>query len=432
MINKVFESRTFYILASILAAAFLWLYVVGSVNPSQTRRLTFNIQYEGESVMANYNLRLASDARRTVTLHIEASSADMGRLEREPLMIVDVSGIRDPGEHDVTFTLTALNGLSGSVAYRPIGQSISNSDNTIIVRTNRVAGQAMPLVPSDIGYSIAETGEADYFFVGETASIEPAEIRIDGPEDILDLIHTVGVFGDFGEPLTETTTMQGTLRVYDEHGEPLPEYLLQDVEFSQDTVNVTVPVRMVREVPLQLNFEYGGGANEDNVLYQISRETVALIGDADVLRSLETIVLTRIRLDRVDMNETIPLYIPIPPMTELFDTGAIFEVGIQILNLEERIITVARDRVQFMGLAEDMRAVMETETFTITMRGPANILDELEDEDITIWVNLADYGSRTGRVRVESFTVQVEGHPPEIVGALDLPGQVITIHLSAA
>jgi len=434
-VSKIIESRIFYILASLVAAFLLWQFVVTSVNPSQTSILTFYVQYEGEGVLSAYNLRLASDTPESVDLRVEASTSDMRRLQDDPNLIVDVSGIRESGEYDVRFTFSAVNILTGVFSYEPL-RGVSNTDNTIIVRVNRITGRTMTLSDAGISYEIAPppTG-ADYIYVGGDEFIEPKNVQIDGPEEILNQIATLEVYCEFLSPLSETTTQTGSIRAYNHNGEPISDEDLQEVTlngapFYQAAVNVTVAVLMAKEVPIQADFVFGAGANADNLEYHLTQNTVWLVGESDILQEEEYVRLERIHLDQVGTVSTVRRPILTPPSTEIFQGGIDFvDIDIQIRGLTEMELLVPHENVRFSNLPEGIDAEVVIDTIRITLRGPEEILEELEENSITILINLADFAGRTGALVIENFTVQVRDYDPEIVGAMDLPDRGIAVNL---
>ncbi|MCL2563302.1 MAG: hypothetical protein FWE08_04630 [Oscillospiraceae bacterium] len=428
LVNKLLDNRLVYLLISIVAAFMIWLWVVNIVNPSDTRNLTFQIQYEGLGVLENYNLRLSSDMPDRVTLRVEASATDMIRVEQNLQIIVDVSGISEAGEHDVAFRPAAFNIVPSTVSFRSVQPGISNTENTIIVRTNRITGRTVTLETTGITYEIAES-DGDYVYVGERRSVYPESIQIDGPEEILSRIDTIEVVADFAQPLSSTTTQPGTLRVYDHDGAEIPLSELQDVFFSHETVSVTVPVRMMRSVPLRPVFEFGAGANEDNVEYSLNREQVWLIGEGDMLRNLEYLELPAISLNRVAVVDVVRLDIPTPPLTELYDGPDWVDVNIQIQDVSERTMSIPRARIGFIGTPDGVIPSVAIDTITLVIRGPAEILEELDENDISVIVNLSDYEGQIGRFGVEEFTVLVDDWPSEVVGAMILQGQGIIVNI---
>ncbi|MCL2827847.1 MAG: CdaR family protein [Oscillospiraceae bacterium] len=434
-VRKIIESRIFYILASLVAAFLLWQFVVTSVNPSQTSNLTFYVQYEGEGVLSAYNLRLASDSPQSVTLRVEASTADMRRLQDDPNLIVDVSGIREAGEYDVRFTFAAANVLMGVFSYEPLW-GVSNTDNTIIVRVNRITGRTMPLSATGISYEIAQAPVgADYIYVGGDELIEPESVQIDGPEEILNQIAVLEVYCEFLSPLTETTTQTGSIRAYDHDGELIPDADLQEVTlngapFDQATVNVTVTVLIAKELPILPVFEFGAGANADNLEYRLTPDAVWLVGEKEMLQDEAYVRLERIHLDQVGTVSTVRRPILTPHSTEIFQGGIDFvDIDIQIRGLTEMELLVPYENVRFSNLPEGIDAEVVTDTIRITLRGPEEILEELEENSITILINLVDFEGRAGPLVIENFTVQVRDYDPEIVGAMDLPDRGIAVNL---
>jgi len=408
----------------------LWVWVVNAIDPSVRNTLTFDIQYEGLGTLDQYSLRLAANSPETIRIHVEASATDMIRLEQAPQIIVDVSSIREPGEHDVSFRMAAFTPgfMPVSVSYRPLQDS--NTNNTIIVRVNRVTGRTLPVGTGGISYTIERVSdEVDYFYMGREESVEPEMIHIDGPEEVLAQIAAIEVESRFRLPLSETTTQSGTLRVYNLEGERMTEEELVDVIFSRDTVNVTVTVHMVRDIPLRPTFAYGAGANEDNVRYRLNQDTVQLIGDGDVLRNMEYLELAKIRLDQVEVHGVVHRTISAPILTEIME-GQLehVDVEIEIQDVVERPMTVAASRILFINRPEGVSAESVFATVTFYIRGPEDILSELDESDISVVVDLTSYEGRLGQLMVESFVVHVGDWPSEIVGARD-QGQRIAVNL---
>ena len=432
MVIKLFDNRIFFLLVSLVSAFAIWLFVVNTVNPSREGTLTFDIQYVGEGTLGYHNLRLASDMPRTINLRVEASVADMGRLRQNPTLIVDLSGISEAGEHDVAYTLGAFNVLTGTVHHRPSDARLSNAENSIIVRVNRVTGRNIPLSTGGIRYELAEGESEDYYYVVRGESIETDVLLVDGPEEVLERIGLIQVVADFGAELSETTTLAGFLQVFDKEGAPIPFEELQDVTFSHEaaedvTVHVTVLVGMAKRVPIVPHFEYGAGANAGNVHYRLSREYVWLIGDVDVLREVPQIDLSEIRLDRVELEDVLRRNIPLPPLAEIHGGPDYVDVYLEIRNISQREMVISSERVFFAGLAEEAEATVAIGSLNILIRGPEEELEELEEGDISVLVNLADYGGRFGRIPVRNIMIQIGDRDPEIVGAMDLFEIIVNI-----
>lgn len=428
-INKLLDNRLVWILVSIVAAFLIWLWVVNSVNENQTRALTFEVQYEGLAVLENYNLRLAANQPDTVLLQVRASATDMIRLEQNRQIIVDVSGISEAGEYDVAFRPSAFSTMAGNVSFQFMQMGVSNAENTIVVRTNRITGRTISLSTANTHYVISEPGQTDYFYVGGQLRVYPEDIQIDGPEEILEQIASIEVEVEFPTPLTATTTKPGALRAYSYTGERISDASLAELVFSQDSVSVTVPVHMVRNVPLVPIFIPGAGASEDNLSYRQSQETVWLMGEGDVLRDLAYLELPQVRLDQVPTIYSVRLDIPTPALTEIYDGPGYVDIELQVQEVSERTMNVPAGRVVFTNVPENMTPSVVIDMLALVIRGPEEMLAELDESDISVLVSLADYEGRTGRLIVEEFSVLVGEWPPETIGAMDLPGQGIIVNV---
>ncbi|MDE6880089.1 MAG: hypothetical protein K2P20_01890, partial [Oscillospiraceae bacterium] len=81
-------------------------------------------------------------------------------------------------------------------------------------------------------------------------------------------------------------------------------------------------------------------------------------------------------------------------------------------GMETRNIPVTN--ISSIGLSENQRFSKVTQSVDVTLRGPADELDSVTEEDVRIVVDLTNYGN--GTVNVPA-TVYVDGHN-DLVGAI--------------
>jgi len=191
-----------------------------------------------------------------------------------------------------------------------------------------------------------------------------------------------------------------------------------------------VAVLMAKEVPILPDFVFGAGANAGNMEHSLSQDTVWLVGEEEVLRDVDRITLERIHLDQIGVVSSVRRPINTPHSTDIFQGGIDYvDIDIQIRGLTEMELLVSYENVHFSNLPEGIEAEVVIDTIRITLRGPEAILEELEENSVTILINLADFEGRTGALVIENFTVQVRDYDPEIVGAMDLPDRGIAVNL---
>ncbi len=168
------------------------------------------------------------------------------------------------------------------------------------------------------------------------------------------------------------------------------------IKVSEDKVCVEVPVVILREIPLDVEFIENGGSSKDNIDYSIVPESIMVSGEEQALDKLESIILEKIDLSRLMGDETLEFEIPIPG-------GCINESGTNTTTK-----TYECGNITFSNVPEGYKITAVTRAIDVTLRGKQEILDQLDGNDIRIVVDLADKTPANGTY-TEKAKVCVEG-----------------------
>ena len=257
MIERLKESKSFYICLSVLLAILFWLYVREIQDPVMSGTI-WNVPVEmtGESVLASKGLAVADISEDTVDFKIEAPTSVLDQLSRKNVTaILDVSKCV-AGENTLYYTpKVAANAKSNGITW--VGQS----PESITVRVEKLDAKIFP-VEFRLSGSVADGFQAG------TAAIEPETVTISGPVDQVSQIHTVVAELEVKD-LAEEYAGNLPLKLYNAKDEEL-----KDLEVTLDTesVYVVLPVVVMREIDLSVKLVSGGGATALNAEYKIEPE----------------------------------------------------------------------------------------------------------------------------------------------------------------
>ena len=379
-LNRVFSSRIFYIVFSILVAFTLWVYVEISLNETVRHRVTeIPITFINEEVLRNSNFIMSSATPRNVTLtFIDCPRTVRPRLNRDTISItVDLAEITSTGYSLLPFELTLPQGI------RPSDFSdISRSINNITLSIDRLLD--MP-IPVDARY----TGSvAEGFIAGETEFI-PQTIMIDGPESIVQRISKVWVPIE-REYLSATFTDNLPFVLLDENGEELDDELRGNLAFSQDTIRVTVPVSTIKDIVLRVDRISSAGANLENSLVTIRPSVITVSGDPENLMDFNSLVLGTVDLSSFASVYTnmFPIALPNDLINHSGETQALVEI--EIVGLDVRVISVPNPR--WVNAPPDHTVSTITQTHDVRIRGKEADLEKLTESNIRVVADLTDYG----------------------------------------
>ena len=245
MIDRLRESRTFYICLSVVLAILFWLYVREVEDPVMDGNVwNVNVELTGESILATQGLAVAEISEDTVDFKVKAPASVLEGLSRKNVTaILDVSKCV-AGENVLHYTPK----VAASVNTDGISW-VTQSPESITVRVEKLDSKVFNIDFRLMG-SVASGYQAG------SVAIEPETVTISGPVDQVSQIAKVAAVLEVNE-LSEQYAGNLPLTLYNAKGE-----VLKDLEVSLDTesVYVVLPVVVVREIPLSVKLVDGGGA----------------------------------------------------------------------------------------------------------------------------------------------------------------------------
>ena len=397
--GKIKESKGLYVALSILLAIIFWLYVRAEKDlPSTNTVRNIEIQLINEDILEARGLMVSQIEPETLNITFNGSSTVVPKLNRNNVTVsVDVSRLTSVGGYDLTYTVNMPTSLYTS------GTGVSHTSDTTSVSVTVV-----PLYSKEIEIEGTFAGEvADGYQAGEL-EITPKTVIVRGEESAVNQVaRAVVEIG--GETLTETFEGELPILLLDSKGQPIED---SRIRTNVDTALVTLPVEVVKEVPLTVELIPGGGVTDVNtqVKVEISPETILIAGEAVDVDPTTEISLGSIDLSTVFTSQTFEM--PIELTSELSNTSGVTKatVTVTIEGLDMRTVTVTE--IEPTNVSDGYRATVVTQSIDIQIRGPRESLDQIAPSQIRVVADLTDIVSATGR-----YTVPAKVY-------LDAPGNV--------
>lgn len=403
MKNKILS----ILLAGVIAFG-LWLYVI-TVEQPESEETYYNIPVvlQNETVLAERGLMIVSE-RPEVTLRLAGSRTNLNQLNESNInVIANVNSIVTPGTHELTYSVS----YPGSIPAGSITPQSSTPDMITLKVENKITKQ-VNVVPEYVG-SVAEGLIADK----ENVAIDFAAIEVSGPESVLSQITQAKIQVDL-EGRTETVVGEYTYTLCNDAGEPVDS---QWVTTNVEAVNLTLTIRRVKEITLQVSVVPGGGATVATSSIDIQPKTIRVSGSEALLEGLDVLELGTIDLGQVteDSVLTFPVVLPEGIINETGITEAAVEV--KFPNLHTISLSVAD--IQLINVPENLEAELVTQLLELKLRGPASVLDGILADNVTVTVDLSQ-----AQVGTDKYLVQIS-LPEEYaaVGALGTYTVMVTL-----
>ena len=386
------------LLLALLVAIGLWVYVVTVENP-EGEDVLYNIPvtFSGEDLLReDYDLIIVGDNVTTsgVTLTFSGKRTELKKLadhKNEMNVTIDVTRIRKENTYTYSYSLSYIT-LPASVASDSVSL-VDRTPGTISLTVQKIAKRTIP-VKVLVDVNMKEN------YIHDRVIQDLSELTIEGPEELVSQVKQAQVILE-RENVDKTLVATLPVTLIDKNDIPVTS---TEITCDYDEIEVTLPVRMTKDVTLDVNFIDGGGATDDDVTYTIDPPTLTLSGDSSVLQSINSLKLTNIDLSSLMSNEEqITCQIPIPEgCTNISGTT---EAIVRIKIYNKTIVNVRTSNIQIINPPEGFNPVSKVSVLWVSVRVDKSSASLVTEDNIRV---IADMAGITIPENATSVTVPVD------------------------
>ena len=392
MRSKMNKRKSLYMALSLLVAVVIWIYVDVSndrVVTKEFRDIPIEFTYE-DTVLADRGLmRLEEGTDTSLSVTLEGTRWNISKLDPSDLKIrVDLSTITTTGIQNLTnYKLVYPRGVSTS-DYKQVDAS------AYMVRVN--IGE---LNSKEVEIRAEYAGNvAEGYTAGELV-LSPSTVEIRGQAEAIEPVSYAKVTLNLDN--AESTVSQTlSYQFYDKNGRAVES---SGIHVSVEQVQVTLPVNMTKELPLTINFIESPGASVENVTWEIQPKSIRVYGDADRLRSIDSISLGDFDLANLRGSSEYNYSIPIPEGCENLSGVTWASLKASFVDMTAAVLPVS----QFVceNVPEGKNAEVLTEELEVTIFGTTEDVAAVTSEDILVVADLTDYSAAAGGYTVPARVV---------------------------
>ena len=397
------KNKTGSILLSFAVAFMLWYYVISVVSPGSTEMIyDIPVVFEGETVLTeDRGMMITSRAEEvTVDLKLSGNRTDLAKVNKGNITIkVNLARVYDPGQHELTYDIL----FPGDVPNGALTTEVKTPETIKLTVEKRIRK------PVDIRVNF--TGSAAENFMADTENriLDYPTVNVSGPSSVIDLIDHARIDVDLTGRM-ESVSESFRYTLCDADGKPV------DVEMvTTDVAEVHLDVKIIRikQIPLTMTLNYGGGALKDTVEVAIEPSHITVSGSEALLEDLNVIQLGALDLFLLEEDVEATYAIPVPEgITNLSErTEAKVTVRFKDLAIKELEI----NKINMAGVPEGMEAELLNQVLKVRLRGPAAVMDKLTPENVIVTVDFS--GKELGSFTIKPV-ITVQGTDFTKVGAV--------------
>lgn len=393
--ERLHDSRAFWMVVSLLASLTIWVYVTSMQSDQYTstfRNVEVSLVGEDE-LRTSKNMVITDLDTSTVTVQVTGPRRIVAGLAASDIKAcVDVSKL----------SRSAYTTQQYYISY-PEGIDTSNIDDTSR-SPSTISFMVSPLNTKTVQVRGSFDGSLAEGYTAETPVFEPATITVSGADAYLkDVSYAWVSFGK--EDVDSTYKVETGFTLMNENGQ---ECSTVGLTCSEDVVTATLPLLLVKEVPLSVDVIEGAGATKANTKIKVEPDSITLAGDSSLLTGMNKIVLDTI--DLTDFTSTFSETYTIPIDNQMNNLTGVTEakVTVEVVGLETRTYKVKN--ISCINVTNGFTADIISESIDVVIRGTPERLDELKGDNIRAVADLTDYNESTGqfmptvKIVVDGFT----------------------------
>lgn len=381
----MYNKKWLRILISLVVSLGLWAYVMTVENP--VREIEINnipVNFSGEDLLReDYDLLITdSNVQSGVTLEFSGKLSDLRKLqeERSELQVtIDITHLRRAQTHTLSYNLADVM-LPSSVSSQDISLH-SKYPNTVSLTLETLSSVPVPV-------KIQQTIQLEDSYMAGRLSQNYTEIIVEGPADLVKQVSYAQAILD-RENVDKSITATLPLTLIDADGEIVDD---PSITCSVTEVEVSLPVLMYKDVPLEVPIIYGGGITENDLVVEPEPKTIRISGEPTVLESIQSIKLANIDVSGLLTNsEILTREIVVPEGVNNVSGEVEAEVSVEIKNKEIRQLRVSSSNFQYIGLPADMVPNARTTVLLVTIRANSQDVDQITENNIRVVIDFTDW-----------------------------------------
>ncbi len=389
-IGKLFQNKRFSVIFSLVVAFVFWMVI--SINQTPTIERTIvnvpvTINTQGTTAGDRGLDVVDSNFQKLVSVKVMGPAYVVGSLTAEDIMVSpSLAGVTEPGEYELLLYATKSSFASE--------YSVSSITPAVLkLNFDYIDTKEFTVQPEVVGVSAVQG------LVAETPIISNADeitVTVKGARSYMEKLATVKAYAEVNAVLSETTTYQADILLFDKDGNKLDN---SNFTISKTKVSVSVPVSKTKVVPILPIFKNAPAEYQNFLKYSLSNTEVTIIGPAATVDAISGIELSPLDFNEISTsNNSFELAPLLPDGIKLLDNVQAVTIQIDTKSFAEKTFTVSEYVV--VNNQTGYKVSLNGSIKNVKVCGPKRVINSISANDLVAVIDL------TGKT-MGDFTVNV-------------------------
>lgn len=396
MWNRLKRSKAFYIVVSILGAIVFWLYVdIAQPSEANVAIRGIPVYFSGTESLSDKGLLVLGDSP-TVDIRVSGPRSVITRLNQNNITVTaSVADITEAGVYSKELSVSLPSSVTSATSQTV--RIISRSATAVDVSVVQMVSKTVSIVPKFTG-----TVAANRFYDDNSFVLQQRELTIQGEQTVVDTVSYAKV--ELSERnLTNTWTGWLDVVLCDKEGKAVST---ENLTLETNSISAAFYVDCQKELPLKVTLQAGAGAMESDADYQVTPETITVIGQETQLEGVDEIDLGTVDLGKIITSGSYDFPIELPGgVSNQNKQQTVAHVEVTIVGLEVRRVATTNIRLENAPEGHSYHP----QALEVRVRGKSAAFDLLMSDDIQVTADLAEAEVVDGGRITVPATVEIEG-----------------------
>lgn len=383
--KKLFDNNKFIVVLSVLIAVVAFFMVKITMVPVDSRTLTdvpVTIDLTGTAA-EKADLSVIGEKEYKVDVKVTGARSIVGGLKTADILVDAATAV---------VTKAGVYQLELEVVNAASDLTYEISPKTLTVHFDTIVSKEIEVTAETGSLSVPEG------YILEIPFAQPETIMMQGPKTDVEKIAKCVARTNVSGTLQETTVGRGEVTFYDAENNKLE--FDENLTYSPQAINITIPVYKQKTVPLTFAFtNVPDGFPIDQLKYEMSHSEITIATPNNAVDSISELSVGNIDFRKVDIGSVITLDVNLPSSYRNVDNITQVTVTFPSENMGSKLLTLSNLNVINTPAEYDIRLVT-SRLSNVKIVGNASVVKGITAADVVASVDLMDTTVTTGQFSV--------------------------------
>lgn len=384
-VARLFRNNKFLLIFSVIIAIIIWITMsLSDTHEASSTVSNIPIQINLSDTAVENGLEIFSGDDQTASVTVEGNRVSLGSLSSEDIIVsAQTAGtIQTSG----TWTLSLTARKENPSDNFEIVSAVSPSVITVFVDQKR---EAEFDVENKIKYKVSDGYHA-------SVSLSTDKITVKGPQTEIDKIASVAIKGTVSDTLTEDTSFESAVKLYDKSGKEINSSM---ITLSDYTVTANFSVLPEKEVPINVAFKNKpNGLNVDSFI-SMSPKKILVAAPQEVLDKLKSVSTEEVDFNALSNKATVlNLQLQMPEKTVNLSDAETVKVKVDLRSFSSKSFTITNDKLTVSGLDSNYTSNITTDSLVVHIIGAKSQLKKIKSSNIMCEIDASENEGTTGSI----------------------------------